>query len=405
MQIKKILAVIGGGAAGFFAAITAAENNPDLKVIILEQGNEVLGKVKISGGGRCNVTHACFDVKELVKFYPRGHKELLGPFYRFNTEHTIQWFEYRGVELKTEADGRMFPVSDSSQSIMDCLIETATAYDIKIIKQAKVMRLDAADSFQIYFNDRALNADYLLIASGSSNTIWQQLKKLGHEIIEPVPSLFTFNIRHELIKGLEGISFQQVSLSMKEAKIETQGALLITHTGLSGPAILKLSAFAARLLNEKKYQFELMINWIDSSTDEAMLRLKSEKDIQAKRQASNFSPFELPQRFWLKVLEVNGIPANKLVADLSRNELQNIANALTKCVLKVHSKNTNKEEFVTAGGISLKEVDFKTMESKLIPNLFFAGEVLDIDAVTGGFNFQAAWTTGFIAGSSLAEKA
>lgn len=405
MQIKKILAVIGGGAAGFFAAITAAENNPDLKVIILEQGNEVLGKVKISGGGRCNVTHACFDVKELVKFYPRGHKELLGPFYRFNTEHTIQWFEYRGVELKTEADGRMFPVSDSSQSIMDCLIETATAYDIKIIKQAKVMRLDAADSFQIYFNDRALNADYLLIASGSSNTIWQQLKKLGHEIIEPVPSLFTFNIRHELIKGLEGISFQQVSLSLKEAKIETQGALLITHTGLSGPAILKLSAFAARLLNEKKYQFELMINWIDSSTDEAMLRLKSEKDIQAKRQASNFSPFELPQRFWLKVLEVNGIPANKLVADLSRNELQNIANALTKCVLKVHSKNTNKEEFVTAGGISLKEVDFKTMESKLIPNLFFAGEVLDIDAVTGGFNFQAAWTTGFIAGSSLAEKA
>lgn len=405
MQIKKILAVIGGGAAGFFAAITAAENNPDLKVIILEQGNEVLGKVKISGGGRCNVTHACFDVKELVKFYPRGHKELLGPFYRFNTEHTIQWFEYRGVELKTEADGRMFPVSDSSQSIMDCLIETATAYDIKIIKQAKVMRLDVADSFQIYFNDRELKADYLLIASGSSNTIWQQLKKLGHEIIEPVPSLFTFNIRHELIKGLEGISFQQVSLSMKEAKIETQGALLITHTGLSGPAILKLSAFAARLLNEKKYQFELMINWIDSSTDEAMLRLKSEKDIQAKRQASNFSPFELPQRFWLKVLEVNGIPANKLVADLSRNELQNIANALTKCVLKVHSKNTNKEEFVTAGGISLKEVDFKTMESKLIPNLFFAGEVLDIDAVTGGFNFQAAWTTGFIAGSSLAEKA
>lgn len=405
MQIKKILAVIGGGAAGFFAAITAAENNPDLKVIILEQGNEVLGKVKISGGGRCNVTHACFDVKELVKFYPRGHKELLGPFYRFNTEHTIQWFEYRGVELKTEADGRMFPVSDSSQSIMDCLIETATAYDIKIIKQAKVMRLDVADSFQIYFNDRALNADYLLIASGSSNTIWQQLKKLGHEIIEPVPSLFTFNIRHELIKGLEGISFQQVSLSMKEAKIETQGALLITHTGLSGPAILKLSAFAARLLNEKKYQFELMINWIDSSTDEAMLRLKSEKDIQAKRQVSNFSPFELPQRFWLKVLEVSGIPANKLVADLSRNELQNIANALTKCVLKVHSKNTNKEEFVTAGGISLKEVDFKTMESKLIPNLFFAGEVLDIDAVTGGFNFQAAWTTGFIAGSSLAEKA
>ena len=405
MQIKKILAVIGGGAAGFFAAITAAENNPDLKVIILEQGNEVLGKVKISGGGRCNVTHACFDVKELVKFYPRGHKELLGPFYRFNTEHTIQWFEYRGVELKTEADGRMFPVSDSSQSIMDCLIETATAYDIKIIKQAKVMRLDVADSFQIYFNDRALNADYLLIASGSSNTIWQQLKKLGHEIIEPVPSLFTFNIRHELIKGLEGISFQQVSLSLKEAKIETQGALLITHTGLSGPAILKLSAFAARLLNEKKYQFELMINWIDSSTDEAMLRLKSEKDIQAKRQASNFSPFELPQRFWLKVLEVNGIPANKLVADLSRNELQNIANALTKCVLKVHSKNTNKEEFVTAGGISLKEVDFKTMESKLIPNLFFAGEVLNIDAVTGGFNFQAAWTTGFIAGSSLAEKA
>lgn len=411
MHSTKKLIIIGGGAAGFFAAITAAESNPDLSITILEQGLEVLGKVKISGGGRCNVTHACFDVKELVKFYPRGHKELLSPFYRFNCEHTVDWFENRGVELKTEEDGRMFPVSNRSQSIIDCLTEQTKLLNIQIIKQAKVMRFETGENFSVYYNDKKITADYLLIASGSNNTIWQLLKQSGHEIIKPVPSLFTFNIKEELIKGLEGISLNNVRLSINPEtssgqanKIITEGPVLITHTGLSGPAILKLSAFAARILHDKKYQFNLEINWIDMSTDEAIQKLKTEKEAQAKKQANNFSPFDIPNRFWLSVLNVNGISPQKLVADFSKQDIQNIAQTLTKSRLKVFSKNTNKDEFVTAGGVSLKEVDFKTMESKKIRNLYFAGEVLDIDAVTGGFNFQAAWTSGFIAGSDIGSK-
>lgn len=405
MHPKRTLVVIGGGAAGFFAAITAAECNSDISVIILEQGLEVLGKVKISGGGRCNVTHACFDVKELVKFYPRGSKELVSPFYRFNCEHTVDWFENRGVELKTEEDGRMFPVSNRSQSIIDCLIEQTKLLNIQIIKQAKVMRFETGENFSIYYNDKKISADYLLIGSGSNNTIWQLLKQSGHKIIEPVPSLFTFNIKEDLIKGLEGISLNNVRLSINDSKINSQGAVLITHTGLSGPAILKLSAFAAYVLYDKKYQFDLEINWIDMSTDEALQKLKTEKEIQAKKQANNFSPFDIPNRFWLSVLNVNGISPQKLAADFSKQDIQNMAHTLTKSRLKVFSKNTNKDEFVTAGGVSLKEVDFKTMESKIIPNLYFAGEVLDIDAVTGGFNFQAAWTSGFIAGSDIGSKA
>jgi hypothetical protein len=412
MHPKRTLVVIGGGAAGFFAAITAAECNSDISVIILEQGLEVLGKVKISGGGRCNVTHACFDVKELVKFYPRGSKELVSPFYRFNCEHTVDWFEDRGVELKTEEDGRMFPVSNRSQSIIDCLIEQTKLLNIQIIKQAKVMRFETGENFSIYYNDKKISADYLLIGSGSNNTIWQLLKQSGHKIIEPVPSLFTFNIKEDLIKGLEGISLNNVRLSLnvetssgQANKIMTEGPVLITHTGLSGPAILKLSAFAARILHDKKYQFNLEINWIDMSADEAVQKLKTEKEIQAKKQANNFSPFDIPNRFWLSVLNVNGISPQKLAADFSKQDLQNIAHTLTKSRLKVFSKNTNKDEFVTAGGVALKEVDFKTMESKKIRNLYFAGEVLDIDAVTGGFNFQAAWTTGFIAGSDIGSKA
>jgi hypothetical protein len=404
MQQKKKLVVIGGGAAGFFGAITAAENNPILDITILEQGNEVLGKVKISGGGRCNVTHACFDARELVKYYPRGFKELLSPFFKFNCTHTIDWFEYKNVALKTEEDGRIFPVSNKSQTIIDCLIEQAKLYDIQIIKQAKVLRFDIDEKFTIFYNDKKIIADYLLIATGSSNTIWQLLKNIGHEIIAPVPSLFTFNIKDDLIKGLEGITIPDVQCTIIDTKIITNGALLITHTGLSGPAILKLSAFGARILHKKKYQFVIKINWIQLTLEEAISTIKSEKEIQAKKQISNFTPFVLPNRFWLRVLEINKINGNKLVADLNKQEIQLIAQTLTQYIFNVYSKNTNKDEFVTAGGIALKEVDFKTMESKQIPNLYFAGEVLDIDAVTGGFNFQAAWTTGFIAGNAIAEK-
>jgi predicted Rossmann fold flavoprotein len=404
MQDAKTLVVIGGGAAGFFAAITAAENNPTLQVIILEQGNEVLGKVKISGGGRCNVTHACFDVKELVKYYPRGHKELLGPFYQFNCEHTVDWFESRNVPLKTEEDGRMFPVSNRSQSIIDCLLEQANLLHIQVIKQAKVMRFEIGAAFTVFYNSQSLQADYLLVATGSNPTIWQLLQQAGHSIVSPVPSLFTFNSKHALLQGLEGVALPNVQVSMDGTNIRTQGAVLITHTGLSGPAILKFSAFAARLLHEKNYQFELNVNWIQLSLDAAIKQLKQEKEIQAKKQANNFSPFNVPNRFWLHVLQVNGISPNKLVADLSKQDIQHIAHTLTQSKIPVFSKNTNKDEFVTAGGIALKEVDFKTMESKMVPNLFLAGEVLDIDAVTGGFNFQAAWTTGYLAGTEISRR-
>jgi predicted Rossmann fold flavoprotein len=404
MQNAKTLVVIGGGAAGFFAAITAAENNPTLQVIILEQGNEVLGKVKISGGGRCNVTHACFDVKELVKYYPRGHKELLGPFYQFNCEHTVDWFESRNVPLKTEEDGRMFPVSNRSQSIIDCLLEQANLLHIQVIKQAKVMRFETGAAFTVFYNSQSLKADYLLVATGSNPTIWQLLQQAGHSIVSPVPSLFTFNSKYALLQGLEGVALPNVQVSMDGTNIRTQGAVLITHTGLSGPAILKFSAFAARLLHEKNYQFELNINWIQLTLDAAIQQLKQEKELQAKKQANNFSPFNVPNRFWLHVLQVNGISPNKLVADLSKQDIQHIAHTLTQSKVPVFSKNTNKDEFVTAGGIALKEVDFKTMESKMVPNLFLAGEVLDIDAVTGGFNFQAAWTTGYLAGTEISRR-
>jgi hypothetical protein len=395
------LIVVGGGAAGFFAAITAAENNPNLKIIIIEQGNEVLGKVKISGGGRCNVTHACFDVKELIKFYPRGQKELQSVFYKFNCEHTIQWFNEKGIDLKTENDGRVFPTSNTSKTIIDCFLQQIHLHQIQIIKQAKVTNIDFEQDFKVHFNNQILIAKKLLIATGSSNTIWQLLQQKGHSIISPVPSLFTFNIKSEIIRGLEGVSFSSVSVRLLDSTIQSEGALLITHSGLSGPAILKLSAFAARILQERNYSSSIEINWINTSLDETLQILKNTKENQSKKIASNFSPFLLPNRFWLKVLEFTGISTNKLVADFSKNDLQNLAQTLTKSMLKVHSKNTNKDEFVTAGGIDLKEVNFKTMESKLIPNLYFAGEILDIDAVTGGFNFQAAWATGFVAGTSI----
>ncbi|HNE49863.1 MAG TPA: NAD(P)/FAD-dependent oxidoreductase [Chitinophagales bacterium] len=398
------LLVIGGGAAGFFAAIVAAEQKPGLKIAILEQGNEVLGKVKISGGGRCNVTHACFDVKDLIQYYPRGQKELQPIFYRFNCENTIEWFKEKGVKLKTENDGRVFPITDSSQTIINCFLAQIEKHQIKIIKQAKVLNITKAQNFTVHFNQDFLSAQKIIIATGSNTSIWKLLQNMGHSIVLPVPSLFTFNIKSELLKGLEGVSLHLVQLHLHTTKISSNGALLITHTGLSGPAILKLSAFAARILQEKNYQFKLEINWLNESIDTVISTLKQEKEIQARKQLGNFSFYNLPHRFWLKVLEVNGISSLKLVADISKNDIQNIAQILTKSILTVHSKNTNKDEFVTAGGVDLKEVNFKTMESKLFPNLYFAGEVLNIDAVTGGFNFQAAWTTGYIAACSIAEN-
>ena len=403
MNIPKKLVVIGGGAAGFFGAIKAAESNPNLVVTILEQGNDILGKVLISGGGRCNVTNACLEPSELVKFYPRGEKELLAPFMQFNCHHTMQWFEQRNVKLKTEADGRIFPISNRSQTIIDCLYNTAIENNIQIIKQAKVFTIQKENSFIISYNkNEELIADYLLVTSGSSQLIWQLLENLGHTIVKPVPSLFTFNSKAEILKGLEGIVLKDTIVKINQEKITQSGAILITHTGLSGPAILKFSAFAAHALFDCNYQFQLLINWINETNQDCLEFFKQQKTIHHKKQLKNFNIYELPNRFWLKVLEVNKINIEKIAADLSKQEIQQIATTLTQTIIEVISKNTNKEEFVTAGGVHLKEIHFKTMESKKIPNLYFAGEVMNIDAVTGGFNFQAAWTTSYIAGSSIA---
>ncbi len=404
MQKTHKLVVIGGGAAGFFAAITAAENNPHLKVTILEQGIDVLGKVRISGGGRCNVTHACFDPKELIKFYPRGSKELLGSFYRFDCASTVDWFTQKGVALKTENDGRIFPVSDDSATIIDCLMQSAKQLGITILKQAKVIRFETKPSLRIFFNEACLEVDYILVASGSNPTLWKLLEKAGHSILTPVPSLFTFTIKDELIKGLEGISLPDCTVKISNTKYEARGPVLITHWGLSGPGILKLSAFAAIELAAYNYQFPVYVNWINREKEDATNILAEAKIQHAKKNIGNFSPFDIPSRFWNSLLNILSINPSKKYADTTKEELQKIAVTLTTCLLNVSGKSTHKEEFVTAGGIALKEVDFKTMESKIVPGLFFSGEVLDIDAVTGGFNFQAAWTTGYIAGSSIAEK-
>ncbi len=394
---------MGGGAAGIFAAIEVAKNQPQWEIIVLEQGSEVLEKVKISGGGRCNVTNACFDPKELIKYYPRGSKELLSPFFVFNCEHTVGWFTQKGVALKTEDDGRVFPKSNRSQTIIDCLLEQARLHQVQIIKQTKVTQLSYSTHFIIDTTTTQFTADYLLITSGNNATIWKLLKSIGHHIISGVPSLFTFNIKSELLKKLEGITFPNAECTLVNSKIKTNGAILITHVGLSGPAILKLSAFAARELHEKNYQFDIQINWLNEKIDAVIQLLKEEKNKQAKKQLQNFTFKEIPHRFWLKLLDVNGISPTKLVADLNKHDIQNMAQTLTQSIFRVTSKNSNKDEFVTAGGVDLREVDFKTMQSKIIPNLFFAGEVLNIDAITGGFNFQGAWTTAHIAGNNIGK--
>ena len=277
MENRKKLVIVGGGAAGFMAAITLAEAQQNIDIIILEQGNEVLGKVRISGGGRCNVTHACYDIQELVKFYPRGNKELLSPFFQFNCEHTIDFFESKNVTLKTEDDGRIFPTTDDSMTIVNCLKNEATKLGIKIILQAKVMQISIAEKFEINYNNTILKTDFLLVASGSNNTIWNSLKSLKHTIIEPVPSLFTFNTKNNLFRELSGISIPSTKIKIKESAFETNGILLITHTGLSGPVILKLSAFGARFLAEKNYQFSILINWINESKDKAIIELNAIK--------------------------------------------------------------------------------------------------------------------------------
>lgn len=394
--------LVGGGAAGFFTAITIAEKNPNLKIGILERGKSVLEKVRISGGGRCNVTHACFVPNELVKFYPRGEKELRGPFHQFCTGDTIEWFEKHGVELKIEEDGRMFPTSDSSQTIIDCFLSLVKKHKIDVLTTQSVQSLYKGDGFwQVDTPNQSYRCTKLVMTTGSNPKIWEMLEKLGHTIVPPVPSLFTFNINDKRISNLMGLS-AVATVKVKNTKLEAAGPLLITHWGMSGPGILRLSAWGARTLAEKKYQFHIEVNWLHETTfEEAMEALKSLKQEQAKKVVGKKSPFDFPNRLWESLVVASEISLETKWADLTKKQLQNLVSQLTKGEYKVNGKSTFKEEFVTAGGIDLKEINFKTMESKLLPKVYFAGEIVNIDAITGGFNFQNAWTSGFIVSESI----
>ncbi len=403
------LAIIGGGAAGFFAAINAAEANPSANITILERGKDVLQKVKISGGGRCNVTHHCFDPKELVKFYPRGSRELLAPFLQFSASDTVEWFAKHGVELKTEADGRMFPVTDSSQTIVDCLLGTALRLGVSIRTGTRVEKIlqRPDETWQLLLtNQPPIIADKVLVASGSTPSVWEMLQALGHSIVEPVPSLFTFNIKDIRLKDLLGISVPNAEVKVMGTKLLAHGPLLITHWGMSGPAILRLSSWGARELSEKKYDFDVKINWLGAPhTSETLLStLNGLKNSLAKKQVFSNPQFGISARLWQKLCTAADISETIRWAELDKKMTLALALQLTEGTYKVNGKSTFKEEFVTAGGIALKEINFKTFESRLFKNLFFAGEVLNIDAITGGFNFQAAWTGGWIVGREMAAS-
>ena len=397
--------IIGGGAAGFFAAINIAETNPDIRVTILEKGNKVLQKVKVSGGGRCNVTHACFDPKELTRFYPRGNKELLGPFHQFMTGDTMQWFEHRGVPLKIESDQRVFPESNSSQTIIDCFMSSAERAGVEVLMNQNVESIEKnGDQFHIHTRTDSFLADKLLICSGGNPKVWQLIKTFGHHIIDPVPSLFTFNVKDPVIEEIPGISVPSAVVSITGTQFESQGPLLITHWGLSGPAVLKLSSLSAFHLAEIDYQFSLRVNWINLSLSTVLDLLKTHKKSAPKKTVYLKAVFdEVPKRLWVKLLQAAQIKEDQNWSDISHHQIEKLGEKLTHTVFRSHGKTTFKEEFVTAGGIDLKEINFKRFESKLQPNLFFAGEVLNIDGLTGGFNFQNAWTGAYLAAMAIAE--
>ena len=394
--------IVGGGAAGFFTAINIVEKNPKLKVAILERGGDVLQKVRISGGGRCNVMHACFEPNELVKFYPRGEKELRGPFHQFGSGDTIEWFENHGVELKVEADGRMFPVSNSSQTIIDCFLQATQKLGIAVLTGQSVQSIFKKENeWKIETQIENYLAEKLILATGSNPKIWEMLQTFGHVVVSPVPSLFTFNIKDSRIKELPGVA-ALVTVKVKDSKLKSTGPLLITHWGMSGPAILKLSAWGARILHDKNYQFTIFVNWLnDADQEEVEKKLKELKQEHAKKSVSKKSPFELTNRLWESLVIASGIEIETKWADLSKTQLQSLTNQLTNGTFQVNGKSTFKEEFVTAGGIDLKEINFKTMESKLHENLYFAGEIVNVDAITGGYNFQNAWTSGFIVAKAI----
>ena len=397
--MKKVI-IIGGGASGFFTAANIDTKLYD--VTILEQNSDVLQKVKISGGGRCNVSHACFDARELVQFYPRGHKELLSVFTKFQPGDTMNWYEEHGVALKIEDDNRIFPESNSSQSIIDCLVNECRKKNVKILtKQTVTEILPQENGYKIHTTDQNYFADYVVFSTGSSPKSFKMLEKLGHQIIAPVPSLFTFNIKNEILKDLMGTSFQYVDIEIPKLNLEESGSLLITHWGLSGPAILKLSAWGARELAALKYQFEIIVNFIGTASEDALEIFKKFKENEPKKSIGQTKIFDITNRFWQRILFVSGVDTAKQIANINNKEMQKIIENLCCCRINVTGKSTFKEEFVTAGGVDLKEMDFKTMKSKKLPNFYISGEVLNIDAVTGGFNFQACWSEGWLIAQDL----
>jgi predicted Rossmann fold flavoprotein len=406
--MPKKLIVIGGGAAGFFCAVNAARLNPSLEVIVVEKSNKLLSKVKVSGGGRCNTTNASFEIQELAKKYPRGQQFLKKAFHYFNTTDTIQWFAERGVELVSEADGRMFPVSNDSQTIINCLLSEADKYGVKVFMQTEIKGIEKKENQFVLstINGRELIADDLCIACGGfpKAAMFDWLVKLGHSIETPVPSLFTFNMPGNKICTLMGLSVPLATVKIMGTKLVEQGPLLITHWGMSGPAILKLSAWGARILADKSYQFNIMVNWLSDDTEQSLRdswhQLRSEL---AAQKMANKNPFGLPNRLWNYLLHLSEIKEDTRWADLPSKEQNKLIKNLTAGEFVVDGKTTFKEEFVTCGGIKLSEIDPNTMQSKKMTNLFFAGEILDIDGVTGGFNFQNAWTSGWIAANAISK--
>ncbi|MEO6670384.1 MAG: NAD(P)/FAD-dependent oxidoreductase [Ferruginibacter sp.] len=431
---NKRLIVIGGGAAGFFCAINAAKLYPQLRVTIVEKSSKLLSKVKVSGGGRCNVTHACYSIAEMIKKYPRGANFLKKAFHHFFTTDTISWFAERGVKLKTEADGRMFPESNESQTIIDCLLREANKYKVEIMMNAEVEGIvnressignrqsgigdrelekltgsfESQQRFELHLNNnRVMDADYLCIASGGypKATQFEWLTRLGHTIEEPVPSLFTFNMPGNSITELMGVAVENVLVKIIGTKLQQTGPLLITHWGMSGPAVLKLSAWGARELAAQKYEYAIVVNWL-MEYNENNLKEKMQKvrfDI-APQKIYNRNPFGLPARLWEHFLQLCGIAEDIRWADLPGKEQNKLIKILCAQEFTVKGKTTFKEEFVTAGGVNLEEIDVNTMQSKILPGLFFAGEIINVDGVTGGFNFQNAWTTGWIAANGIGKN-
>jgi predicted Rossmann fold flavoprotein len=401
------LIVVGGGAAGFFGAIQSAEMKAGIRVLILEKSTKLLSKVKVSGGGRCNVTHHCFDIVKLARHYPRGEKPLKNIFKLYQAKDTVDWFYQKGVELKIEEDGRMFPITDNSQTIIDCFMREALKLKIKIeMGEGVTAAVKERDHFVLYTHTgKNFRAKKILIANGGSQNAqaYDWVASLGHSIVAPIPSLFTFNDSEKKFKDLMGVAVAQAEIKIARTKLSQEGPLLITHWGLSGPAVIKLSAWAAVYLHERKYEFTVLVSWIGPAKEEEIqAHLGKHKKERGKQKVISNPLFSLPQRLWFRLCELSDIEENKIWAELPQKNINRLLEFLIRCPFQIKGKTTFKEEFVTCGGVDLKEIDVETMQSTIVKGVYFAGEVLNIDGETGGFNFQSAWSTAFVAAKGIA---